>query len=164
MDSKSDHQWHLLKLIAIRAKAKELNEDPDVMLRKLLKITPTPSSVLDGCRNPTQVGMDAIEDGPKLNCLTPSTNSCLQPLVKNSWEAVDPQSGMRRIKAIVDSGASDSCASGNLAPEVAVVPSEGSRRGQTFSAASKGGKPLENEGQKVVNCFTGHMDFLQKVM
>ena len=60
---------------------------------------------------------------------------------------------MRRIKAIVDSGASKSCASKSLAPEVSARPSEGSKRGQTFAAA--GGKALHNEGEKVVSMVTG---------
>ena len=74
--------------------------------------------------------------------------------MRQSWEHVDPQSGCRKIKAIVDSGASNSVASGNLAPEVEVQPSEGSRRGQTYAAASKHGKPLINEGEKVVQAVT----------
>ena len=75
--------------------------------------------------------------------------------MKKEWESVDQQSGMRRVRAIVDSGASNSCASGDLAPEVEVVPSEGSRRGQTYAAAGKNGKPLQNEGEKTVNALTG---------
>ena len=46
-------------------------------------------------------------------------------------------------------------ASGSLAPEVAPVPSEGSKRGQTYAAAAKGSKPLANEGEKVVRAYTG---------
>ena len=61
---------------------------------------------------------------------------------------------MRSVKAIVDSGASISCASGELAPEVVPVPSEGSKRGQSFTAAGKGGKPLVNEGEKTVQAYT----------
>ena len=51
--------------------------------------------------------------------------------------------------------ASNSFASGDLAPEIMTVPSEGSKRGQTYAAAAKGGKALQNEGQKVVQAFTG---------
>ena len=56
------------------------------------------------------------------------------------------------MTAIVDSGASLSCASNDLAPEIEPVPSEGSARGQTFAAA--GGKELPNEGQKIVHALT----------
>ena len=79
--------------------------------------------------------------------------SILHPLVKSSWEKVDPVTGVRRVKAIVDSGASNSCASNELAPELEPVPSEGSRRGQTYAAA--GGKVLKNEGEKWVQALTG---------
>ena len=81
-------------------------------------------------------------------------DSVLHPLVKNAWESVDPASGYRRVRAIVDSGASNSVASGSLAPEVLVVPSEGSKRGQTYAGAAKGGKPLHNEGEKVIQALT----------
>ena len=79
--------------------------------------------------------------------------STLDPLLKGSWESTDGN-GYRRVKAIVGSGASQSVASGSLAPEVEVTPSEGSRRGQTYAGAAKGGKPLQNEGQKVVQALT----------
>ena len=42
-----------------------------------------------------------------------------------------------------------------MAPEIEAVPSEGSKRGQTFSAAAPGGKPRKNEGEKVVPALTG---------
>ena len=90
-----------------------------------------------------------------LTRLIANQDSCLQPLVQKDWEAVDQVSRLRRVRAIVDSGASSSCASGDLAPEVETRPSEGSRRGQTYAAASKGGKPLRNEGEKLVNALTG---------
>ena len=59
---------------------------------------------------------------------------------------------MRKIEAIVDSGASSSCASRHMAPEIAAKPSEGSKRGQTFAAA--GGKALPNEGEKKIPMMT----------
>ena len=89
-----------------------------------------------------------------LKPLVEITQSTLEPLVKSAWETTDPQSGYRRVKAIVDSGASNSVASGSLAPEIQPVPSEGSRRGQTYASAAKGGKPLANEGEKVVSAIT----------
>ena len=89
-----------------------------------------------------------------LNILTENKSSSLAPMIKNTWESGDPTSGMRRVKAVVDSGASSSCAPGSLAPEVVPVPSEGSKRGQTFSAAGEGHKPLVNEGEKVLQAYT----------
>ena len=74
--------------------------------------------------------------------------------MKNAWQSVDPGSGYRRVKAIVDSGASNSVAAGSLAPEIPVVPSEGSKRGQTYAGAAKGGNPLHNEGEKVIHELT----------
>ena len=58
------------------------------------------------------------------------------------------------VKAIVDSGASNSVASGSLAPDIEATPSEGSRRGQTYGTAAKNGKPLVNEGEKVIPAVT----------
>lgn len=92
-------------------------------------------------------------NGQCLNHLVKIPCESLQPLVKSSWEQVDPQSGMRKVRAVVDSGASSSCASNSFAPEIEPVPSEGSRRGQTYAAA--GGKPLANEGEKTVVAMTG---------
>ena len=88
-----------------------------------------------------------------LESLTENRSSALCPLTKASWEQVDAQTGVRRVRAIVDSGASQSCASNELAPEIIPTPSEGSRRGQTYAAA--GGKALPNEGEKDctrINC------------
>ena len=65
-----------------------------------------------------------------------------------------PKTGWRKVRAVVDSGASDSCAPPALAPEVAVVESPGSKAGQTWNAAGKGSEPIENQGQKVLGMVT----------
>ena len=96
---------------------------------------------------------ELAESNLQLKCFTQMPGSTLDPLLKGSWESTDGN-GYRRVKAIVDSGASQSVASGSLAPEVEVTPTEGSRRGQTYAGAAKGGKPLQNEGQKVVQALT----------
>ena len=112
---------------------------------------------LHDCRNPTK---ELAESGDhcsgQANCVTKiNPTNLLNPLVKNTWESVDPNSGYRKVKAIVDSGASKSVAAGSLAPEIPTQPSEGSRRGETYAAAAKGGKPLENEGEKIIPAMTG---------
>ena len=67
---------------------------------------------------------------------------------------VDPASGWRKVKSVVDSGASDSVAPVSLAPEIPIRASEGSRRGQTYSGAVKGAKELKNLGEKVMTMAT----------
>ena len=94
-------------------------------------------STLHDCRNPNEslaVGSGCKSD---LNCFTQISQGSLQTMVKNEWETIDAQTGYRKVKAIVDSGASNSVASGSLAPEVIATPSEGSKRGQTYVAVAK---------------------------
>jgi len=74
-------------------------------------------------------------------------------LSSSSWMSVCPKTGWRKVKSVMDSGASDNCAPPELAPEVEIEESEGSRRGQKFSAA--GGKTLENLGEKTLGMVTG---------
>ena len=69
-------------------------------------------------------------------------------LTECKWMHTDPATGWRCIKTVIDSGASDSVAPPSLAPEVAIMPSAGSRRGQTYSGAVKGARDLENKGEK----------------
>ena len=76
-----------------------------------------------------------VED---LNCFMPTAPSNLDPLVRNKWEGRDLQNGCRMVKAIVDSGASNSVASGSLAPDIEATPSEGSRRGHGYRWRSRG--------------------------
>jgi len=70
----------------------------------------------------------------------------------SSWLQVDPVTKWRRVRSVMDSGASDSCAPPTLAPEVPIAESAGSRRGQTYAAA--GGKSLDNLGEKRVPMMT----------
>ena len=72
----------------------------------------------------------------------------------NKWLKTDPATGWRRVTAVVDSGASDSVAPPLLAPEVAIKESPGSRRGQTYSGATAGGRDMENLGQKELAMVT----------
>ena len=111
-------------------------------------------SELHECRNLTSQSGSAGSKNPSLLPLVELPTSALQPLVKCPWEQVDTQTGFKKIKAIVDSGASSSCASGDLAPEIPIQPSEGSKRGQTYAAAGKNRKPLQNEGEKTVPAVT----------
>ena len=78
----------------------------------------------------------------------------LHPCTQDQWRYVDSQTGWTRIRAVVDSGASDSCASDAMVPEVASEESAGSRRGLVYNAAAEGVKPLTNDGQKNLMMMT----------
>jgi len=56
--------------------------------------------------------------------------------------------GWTRVRAIPDSGAIESVAPGDMAPEYKVLASPGSLRGQCYTSAS--GDEIPNEGQQVV--------------
>ena len=58
------------------------------------------------------------------------------------------------MKSVVDSGASVHCANREVAPHLQVVPSAGSKRGQTWSQAGQDGKAIENEGEKSIPLYT----------
>ena len=150
---REDPQWYMLKKAAKIEWAKRFGAtSPDDSSVKPfspgLECVRSPQSDLDGSKVPEET-IKSI-----LHPLVENRESTLHPLVKNAWQSVDPGSGCRRVKAIVDSGASNSVAAGSLAPEIPVVPSEGSKRGQTYAGAAKGGKPLHNEGEKVIPAFT----------
>ena len=69
-----------------------------------------------------------------------------------SWMHTDPVSKWRRVRSVMDSGASDHCAPPELAPEIPITESVGSKRGQKYTAA--GGKTIDNLGQKTVKMMT----------
>ena len=69
-----------------------------------------------------------------------------------SWMHIDPATKWRRVRSVMDSGASDNCGPPELAPEVPIEESPGSKRGQRYAAA--GGKTIENLGQKMVQMKT----------
>ena len=62
------------------------------------------------------------------------------------------QTGFTRIRSVLDSGATDSCAPDAMCSEIRSRASEGSRRGQMYTAA--GGKKLANEGEKEICMMT----------
>lgn len=78
----------------------------------------------------------------------------LNNVTEAKWLRTDPETGWRRITSVVDSGASDSVAPLSLCPEVPVRESPGSRRGQTYSGAGAGGRPMVNEGEKEIAMVT----------
>ena len=63
------------------------------------------------------------------------------------------------MKSVLDSGATDSCAPDCMCPEVKSRPSDGSRRGQMYTAA--GGKKIANEGEKDITMVTGNSKVVQ---
>jgi hypothetical protein len=75
-------------------------------------------------------------------------------LTECKWLHTDPATGWRCIRTVIDSGASDSVAPPSLAPEVAIMPSPGSMRGQTYSGAVKGARDLANKGEKYLCMVT----------
>ena len=72
------------------------------------------------------------------------------------WMMKCAETGCTRIRSVLDSGATDSCAPDAMCAEVRSKASEGSRRGQMYTAA--GGKRLANQGEKDIFMMTqdGH--------
>ena len=60
---------------------------------------------------------------------------------------------------MLDSGATDSYAPDCMCPEVKSRPSDGSKRGQMYTAA--GGKKIANEGEKDITMVTGTNEIVQ---
>ena len=77
----------------------------------------------------------------------------------NRWLSVCPTTGFSKIKSVLDSGATDSCAPDCMCPEVKSRPTEGSKRGQMYTAA--GGKKIPNEGEKHIKMITGANETVQ---
>ena len=101
-------------------------------------------------------------------CMCRGCDGYLQPLIRDQeenrpelhpldgterWMARCEQTGFTKIKSVLDSGATDSCAPDTMCIEVRSKASEGSRRGQMYTAA--GGKKLANEGEKDICMVTG---------
>ena len=61
-----------------------------------------------------------------------------------------------RVESVMDSGAAAPVAPPSMLPNVKVVPSPGSIRGQNFTSASK--HRLKNLGQQKINAFTDEGD------
>ena len=78
----------------------------------------------------------------------------LHPCTQEQWKYTDAASGWTRIRAVVDSGASDSCSPDEMAPEIKSRESTGSRRGLVYNGAAQGGRPLTNDGEKDVMMMT----------
>ena len=73
--------------------------------------------------------------------------------------SVCPMTGFMTVISVLDSGATDSCAPDCMCPEVKRGPSERSRRGQTYTAAS--GKKIANQGEKDIAMVTGAKEVVQ---
>ena len=89
------------------------------------------------------------DDHPRLHAVSDSSR----------WMSVCPTTGFTRIKSVLDSGATDSCAPDCMCPEVKSRPSEGSKRGQMYTAA--GGKKIANEREKEITMVTGTNEIVQ---
>ena len=76
-------------------------------------------------------------------------------LLNLSWRS-EPESFMNKrwvkVESVVDSGASAPVAPPQMMPSVKIEPSEGSRRGQRYSSASK--HKLKNLGQQQIKACT----------
>ena len=63
------------------------------------------------------------------------------------------------MKSVLGSGATDSCTPDCMCPGVKSRPSEGSRRGQMYTAA--GGKKIATQGEKDITMVTGANEDVQ---
>ena len=104
---------------------------------------------------------DIIKDlCPLIRDGQPSEDAELHAVSDTSrWKSVCPTTGYVTIKSVLDSGATDSCAPDCMCPEVGSVPSEGSKRGQMYTAA--GGKRIANEGEKNLQMVTSANEVVQ---
>ena len=68
-----------------------------------------------------------------------------------SWRS-EPDGKWVKVKSVVDSGASVPVAPPSMLPNVAVTPSEGSKRGQKFTSALK--HKLQNLGEQRARAYT----------
>jgi hypothetical protein len=62
------------------------------------------------------------------------------------------EQGWKKISGVMDSGAADHVGNRKMLPELPILPSPGSIRGQAFISAT-GGR-AENEGEQHLNVFT----------
>ena len=93
--------------------------------------------------------VEESEDQPGLHAVSDSSR----------WMCTCPLTGFTKVKIVLDSGATDSCAPDCTSPEVKSRSSEGSRRGQMYTAA--GGKKIANEGEKDITMVTGSNKVVQ---
>ena len=92
---------------------------------------------------------DSVIEQPELNAVSDTSR----------WLSLCPTTGYSKVKSVLDSGATDSCAPDCMCPEVKSQPSEGSKRGQMYTAA--GGKKIPNEGEKHIQMVTGANEVVQ---
>ena len=94
--------------------------------------------------------MGFVKEKPKdlpLDLLYPEeVQTELHPCISNE------KGGWRRIKGVMDSGASASVAHPSECPDYEVVPSAGSKIGQEYTSAS--GDPIPNLGEKTLDVVT----------
>ena len=129
-----------------RSTKKEVELAPPSLVDRIAKAWPN----LDGLKS-EGYAFDVVEsDG--LNELSPFDNIAVDEvngiIKEGAWLRV-------RNGVTMDSGSSVFVVPSDWLQMFPVVESEGSRRGQTYVAAAKDGKPIVNEGEKVLKFFTG---------
>ena len=95
------------------------------------------------------IRVEDTDDHPELHAVSDSSR----------WMSVCPTTGFTRVKSVLDSGATVSCAPDCMCPEVKSRPSEGSKRGQMYTAA--GGKKIAYKGEKDITMVTGESEVVQ---
>ena len=95
------------------------------------------------------IRVEERDDQPGLHAVSDSSR----------WMSACPLTGFSKVKSVLDSGATDSCAPDCMCPEVKSRPAEGSRRGHMHTAA--GGKKIANEGEKDITMVTGSNNVVQ---
>ena len=114
------------------------------------KSKPAPKTVsIGGQELHPLIRVEDNDDHPGLHAVSDSSR----------WMSVCPTTGSTRVKSVLDSGATDSCAPDCLRPEVKSRPSDGSRRGPMYTAA--GGKKIAIEGEKDITMVTGNSKVVQ---
>ena len=95
------------------------------------------------------IRVEDTDDQPGLHAVSDSSR----------WMSVCPMTGFMKVRSVLDSVATDSCAPDCMCPEVKSRLSQGSKRGQMYRAA--GGKKIANQGEKDITMVTGANEVVQ---
>ena len=106
-------------------------------------------------KTPVRSWLDLDPDDPSLSLFDEEPDGEVRDLLSINWKSgTDDWEGKRWIKveSVVDSGAAAPVAPPTMAPHVQIVPSEGSKRGQKWTSASK--HKIPNLGQQQIHACT----------